>query len=140
MPVIAGATKFQPVYVGDVADAVMLALTRPDTAGRIYELGGPQVLTFRELLTWILTQTRRNRMMLDVPMWIAAVQARLLENLPGRMLTRDQLLLLSEDNVVSKGGLGLADLGIAPTPIELIVPQYLARYRQGGAKPAVFAG
>jgi len=139
MPVIAGATRFQPVYVGDVADAVMASLARAEAAGRVYELGGPRVYTFRELLAWILAETRRRRTLLDVPMWLASLQARVLENLPGKMLTRDQLLLLSQDNVVERGALSLAELGIAATPIDLVVPQYLARYRPGGGKPEVYA-
>jgi NADH dehydrogenase len=139
MPVIAGDTKFQPVYVGDVADAVMAALTRPEAAGRIYELGGPQVYTFRELLAWILQTTKRRRILLEVPMWAASLQATLLEKLPGKLLTRDQLLLLTQDNVVGHGVLSLTELGIRPTPIDLIVPQYLARFRQGGGKRELFA-
>jgi NADH dehydrogenase len=99
MPVIAGASRFQPVYVGDVADAVMAALTRDDAAGRVYELGGPQVWTFRELLVWILAQTRRRRLLIDIPMGFAQAQANILERLPGKLLTRDQLLLLAQDNV-----------------------------------------
>ena len=134
MPVIAGATRFQPVYVGDVADAVMAALTRGEAMGRTYELGGPKVWTFRELLAWILVETKRPRMLLNIPMAVAALQAAVLERLPGKLLTRDQLLLLSKDNVVAKGAFGLADLGVRPTPVELVVPQYLQRFRPGGGR------
>ncbi len=134
MPVIQGGSRFQPVYVGDVADAVMAALTREDTPGQTYELGGPKVWTFRELLQWILHETRRNRPLLEIPMGLARIQARIGEWLPGKPLTRDQLLLLSRDNVVTQGAKGLQDLGITPTPIELIVPEYLDRYRPGGGK------
>jgi NADH dehydrogenase len=139
MPVIAGATRLQPVYVGDVADAVMAALLRPETTGRIYELGGPVVYTFRELLAWILHQTQRNRLMMTVPISVAKFQAAILEMLPGKLLTRDQLLLLAQDNVVGKGVLSLAELGIRPTPVDLVVPQYLARFRPGGGRPELFA-
>ena len=134
MPVIAGDTRMQPVYVGDVSDAVMAGLTGLDTAGKTYELGGPRVWTFREILAFILKETRRNRPLVNVPMGIARFQAALAEKLPTKPFTRDQLLLLSRDNVVSPGALGLAELGIVPTPIELIVPEYLDRYRPGGGK------
>ena len=132
MPVIAGATRLQPVYVGDVADAVMAALARPEAAGRIFELGGPQVFTFRELLAWILETTGRHRPLIAVPARLARMQAGLLERLPGKLLTRDQLLMLERDNVVSAGAAGLAELGIVPTPIGLVVPEYLRQFSPGG--------
>ncbi len=134
MPVISGNTRFQPVYVGDVADAIMAVLARDDAMGRVYELGGPRVWTFREILSWILRETRRNRPLIDVPMSVARVQARIGELIPGKPLTRDQLILLGRDNVVAQGMPGLQELGIVPTPIELVVPEYLDRYRVGGGK------
>ena len=134
MPVISGNTRFQPVYVGDVADAVIAGLDREDTEGRTYELGGPQVWTFRELLAWILKETRRNRPLVEVPPGLARLQARIGELIPGKPFTRDQLLLLQRDNVVTPGMPGLAELGITPTPVELVVPEYLDRYRPGGGK------
>jgi NADH dehydrogenase len=134
MPVICGNTRFQPVYVGDVADAVIAGLERDDAAGVTYELGGPRVYTFRELLAWILHETRRHRALVDVPLGVANLQARLAERLPGKPFTRDQLLLLQRDNVVAEGMPGLASLDILPTPIELVVPEYLDRYRPGGGK------
>ncbi len=134
MPVISGGTRFQPVFVGDVADAVMAVLGRDDVKGRIYELGGPRVWTFRELLAWILKETKRNRPLIEIPMAVARVQARLGELIPGKPLTRDQLILLGRDNVVTAGMPGLQDLGIVPTPVELVVPEYLDRYRAGGGK------
>ena len=134
MPVIEGATRFQPVFVGDVADAVMAGLTREDVAGCTYELGGPQIFTFRELLQWILRETRRDRPLWTVPDGIARLQARLGEWVPGKPFTRDQLTLLGHDNVASPDVPGLAALGITPTPIDLVVPFYLDRYRAGGGK------
>ncbi|WP_027283955.1 complex I NDUFA9 subunit family protein [Rubritepida flocculans] len=132
MPVIAGETRFQPVYVGDVADAVMAALRRPEAAGRTYELGGPRVWSFRELLAFIVKETGRKRRLVEIPMGLARLQARLGEWLPNPPLTRDQLLLLQRDNVVGEGALTLADLGIAPQPVEAHAPALLARFRPGG--------
>ncbi len=134
MPVISGQTKMQPVYVCDVADAIMAALTRPDAAGHIYELGGPRVWTFREILAFILKETHRHRPLVEVPMSIARLQANIMQHLPGKPLTPDQLLMLERDNVVSAGALGLMDLGITPTPVELMVPAYLARFQPGGGR------
>ena len=134
MPVICGATKMQPVYVGDVADAVIAALKLLPATPRIYELGGPDIWTFRDILVWILHQTGRHRRLIDVPMGMAKLQASVLEKLPGKMLTNDQLLMLARDNVVSFGMPGLGDLGIVATPVDLVVPAYLKRYQQGGGK------
>ena len=134
MPVIAGETKMQPVYVCDVADAVMAALASHETQGKIYELGGPRVWTFREILAFILKQTRRTRKLIDIPMGVARFQANILQHVPGKPLTPDQLLMLAKDNVVAPGAAGLIDLGITPTPVELIVPAYLSRYQPGGGR------
>ncbi len=136
MPVFEGATKFQPVHVGDVADAIIAGLTRADAQGRTFELGGPKVWTMRQLLAWILAQTGRNRPLVAVPAPIAQLQASVMEHLPGKPLTRDQLTLLRRDNVVAPGAAGLAELGIAPLAVEQVVPEYLARYRSGGGRRA----
>jgi uncharacterized protein YbjT (DUF2867 family) len=132
MPVIAGDSRFQPVYVGDVADAVMQALARREAAGAVYELGGPRIMSFREILGWILAQTGRDRPLVTVP----GAAAHLLSHIPMSGLTPDQLLMLQRDNVANPDMPGLAELGIMPTPIELIVPLYLARYRKGGLRQA----
>jgi len=134
MPVICGDTRFQPVYVGDVADAVMAALARPDAAGAVYELGGPRIWRFRELLAYILEETGRRRRMVDVPMGLARIQARIMELLPGQPMTRDQLLLLQSDNVVGPEMPGLHELGVVATPVELVVPTYLRRFQSGGGR------
>jgi uncharacterized protein YbjT (DUF2867 family) len=134
MPVIAGETKMQPVFVGDVADAVMAALALPASRGSIFELGGARVWTFREILAFILKTTHRDRKLVNVPMGVAHIQAAILQHVPGKPLTPDQLLMLSRDNVVAPGALGLADLGIVPTPVELVVPAYLSRYQPGGGR------
>ncbi|WP_019015136.1 complex I NDUFA9 subunit family protein [Elioraea tepidiphila] len=128
-----GETKFQPVYVGDVADAVIAALDRADAAGRTYELGGPRVYSFRDLLQYILTVTGRRRLLLPLPWSVGRMQARVFELLPNPPLTRDQLLLLQRDNVVAPGALTLADLGIMPKAVEAIVPGYLGRFRRRAA-------
>ncbi|WP_270935720.1 complex I NDUFA9 subunit family protein [Falsiroseomonas oryzae] len=134
MPVVAGATRFQPVYVGDVAEAVAAALARPEARGRTYELGGPRVMTMREVLRFILETTRRRRPMVDMPMGFMRWQAGLLQRLPKPPVTQDQLLLLERDNVVAEGAPGLADLGIAAKAVETVVPGYLKRFRPGGGR------
>jgi uncharacterized protein YbjT (DUF2867 family) len=134
MPVVAGATRFQPVYVGDVADAVAAAIARPDAAGRTYELGGPRVMTMREVLRFILDTTRRDRPMVEMPMGMMRRAAGLLQRLPNPPLTRDQLLLLGRDNVAGQGVPGLAELGITPKAVEMVVPGYLKRFRPGGGR------
>ncbi len=134
MPVIAGNTRFQPVYVGDVADAVLAAAEREDAPGKTYELAGPRSLTFRELLRYVGEVTGRRRPLVDIPMGLARIQARFGEFLPNPPLTRDQLLMLQRDNVPAPGALGLAELGIQPKALEAEVPTYLTRYRQGGGR------
>jgi uncharacterized protein YbjT (DUF2867 family) len=127
-----GKTRFQPVYVGDVADAAMAALDDPASAGRTYELGGPRIYTFRELLELILAETRRKRLLVPVPWAMARCQGALLQLLPNPPLTVDQVRSLERDNVVSPGARTFKDLGIAPDTVEAIVPAYLERYRRGG--------
>jgi uncharacterized protein YbjT (DUF2867 family) len=140
MPVVAGASRFQPVYVGDVADAVIAAATREDTAGKIYELGGPRVLSFRELLRFILDTTGHHRPLIDMPGPLVKLQIAIGKLLPNPPLTEDQLLMLQRDNVVAGGALGLADLGIAPKSVEAVVPGYLGRFRTGGGRRPQFVG
>jgi len=123
-----GETRFQPVYVDDVAQAVMHGLKDKTTKGQIYELGGPDIYTFRELLEYLLNVLHRRRLLVTLPANIAQVQARFMEYLPKPPLTRDQIKLLAEDNVVSAGAKTFADFGIEPTPLEVIVPNYVQRY------------
>jgi len=130
LPLIGGGkTRFQPVYVGDVANAIVAGLEQADAAGRTFDVGGPKTYSFEELLRYMLDVIGRRRMLVKIPFGVAALQARFLELLPVPPLTRDQLELLKTDNVVSEGALTLSDLEIEPTPIELIVPSYLARHR-----------
>jgi uncharacterized protein YbjT (DUF2867 family) len=134
LPVIEGATRMQPVYAGDVADAVFAALQSDNTIGQTYELGGPEVWVFVDLLAYILKVTGRDLSLVNMPVALMRLQACLLELLPGKLLTRDQLKTLAHDNVVASGALGLSDLGISPTAIEQIVPDYLRRFRPGGGR------
>jgi len=130
LPLIGGgATRFQPVYVGDVADAAVAALERPDAAGKTYELGGPKTYTFRELLALMLAEIGRKRCLMNLPFGLASLEAAVLEWLPVPPLTRDQVKLLQRDNVVSAGAPGFAELGLTPTSLELILPTYLDRFR-----------
>lgn len=128
-----GGTKFQPVYVGDVADAAMAALDRPGSKGKTYELGGPRVYSFKELMDLVLAQTGRSRWLVPVPFWLAALKGFFFELLPmAPLITRDQVKLLRYDNVVAGKALTLADLGIEPKAAEVILPSYMDRYRKGG--------
>lgn len=133
LPLIGGGqTKFQPVFVGDVADAAVAALDRPEAAGKVYELGGPEILTFRQLMDLLLKETRRRRLLLPVPAAFATPAAYFLEFLPDPPLTRDQVALLQIDNIVTEGMSDLPELGIVPTALDLILPTYLDRFRKGG--------
>jgi uncharacterized protein YbjT (DUF2867 family) len=131
-----GRTKFQPVYVGDVADAVLAAMVDKSARGRTFELGGPEVLSLADIFRIVLRETNRKRCLLSVPFFVADLVGTVspILHLPGRppLITRDQAKLLRRDNVVGPGAVGLKDLGVAPTALELIVPNYLAAYRKRG--------
>ena len=118
----------------------MAAATRADAVGQTYELGGPRVISFRDLLRFILDTTGHRRPMVDMPDGLVRLQARLSEYLPNPPLTRDQLLMLRKDNVVAPGAPGLAALGIAAKSVEAVVPGYLARFRPGGGRRPATAG
>jgi NADH dehydrogenase len=138
LPLIGGGkTRFQPIYVGDLADAIMAVLERPETAGRTYEIGGPQVMTFRELLELMFRITGRPKPLLPIPFPVAELMGTVLGVLPFAPLTHDQVILLKRDNVVSPGAEGVAELGIDPTAIEGVLPAYLDRFRTGGRFSAV---
>ncbi len=135
LPLIGGGhTRFQPVYVGDVADAVAAVAADEATAGETFELGGPRTYSFKELLELVLAETGRRRLLVPVPFAVAMMQALFLEALPVPPLTRDQVRGLRTDNVVAAGALGLGDLGISPTALEIILPTYLTRFRRGGGR------
>jgi len=138
LPLIGGGlTKMQPVYVGDVATAVADAVDGKARAGATYELGGPEVLTMREIMEIILATTYRDRMLVSLPFGLAKLQAMFLQFAPGALkLTPDQVALLRSDNIVSDtakaAGLTLDGLGITADSLEAIAPQYLWRFRATG--------
>ncbi|MCA3673401.1 MAG: complex I NDUFA9 subunit family protein [Methylobacterium sp.] len=137
LPLIGGGeTKFQPVYVGDVAEAIARALEGAAKPGATYELGGPEVKSFKALLEYILAITGRSRALVPLPFPIARLQASVMELLPSPMLTVDQVRMLETDNVVGPEALAakrtLAGLGVTPTTIEAVVPGYLYRIRKHG--------
>lgn len=131
LPLIGGGrTRFQPVYVMDVARAIVASLTEPAAFGKTYELAGPVVYTLRELLEFVLHHTDYKARLVPVPFGLAKVMGGLMELLPHPMLTRDQVTLLQYDNVLSSKARTLADLGVEPTPLESVVPDYLGAYRR----------
>ncbi len=133
LPLIGGGhTRFQPVYVGDVAEAIARTLKWPECRGETFELGGPAVYSFKELMELMLAQIGRRRLLLPLPFGIAEWQGSLLEKLPVPPLTRDQVLMLRHDNVVDPQAYKLADLEIQATSVEAVLPSYLDRYRVGG--------
>lgn len=138
VPIVGGGTKFQPVYVGDVADAVLAAISGENAAGKVFELGGPWVKTFRELIEYMLKTIERHRRIIDLPEPLARFNALFLEHLPGKLLTLDQIKLLRRDNIVAPGALDLASLGITAAPLDIIVPSYLSRFRAGGQRAPVY--
>jgi NADH dehydrogenase len=133
LPLIGGGkTRFQPVFVGDVAAAIVTALDSQAARGRTYELGGQGIYSFKELMQIILKEIGRSRALIPVPFALASLKAAFLQLMPKPLLTMDQVRLLKTDNVVAPGAPGLADLGITPTSVEAVVPSYLWRYRATG--------
>lgn len=124
-----GVTRFQPVYVDDVARAVIACLENADTAAKTYELGGPRVYSFRELLDIMLQVIRRGAIYLPLPFPIARAVGRVAQLFPGAPITFDQVLLLQQDNVVAPDALTFQQLGIAPSPLEGRIETYLRRFR-----------
>ena len=137
LPLIGGGhTRFQPVFVGDVAAAAAMAVSGEAKSGAVYELGGPQVLTFAELMEMMLKIIDRKRLLLPVPLIGAKLTARVLELLPKPLLTCDQVLMLQKDNVVGEAAIAegrtLAGLGITPETLAAELPSYLYRFRARG--------
>ena len=144
LPVVGAGTKFQPVYVDDVAQAAVKGITGAAAPG-VYELGGPDVATFRDLMQKMLTVIRRRRLIVNVPFFAATLMGGAFDLLQtvtlglfqNGLITRDQVRNLRTDNVVSAGAKGLADLGITPTAMEPVLPEYLWRYRPSGQYAAI---
>lgn len=133
VPVIRGATRFQPAWAGDVARAIAAAALDPQAhAGRTYELGGPETIDMAALNRWIAGEIGRTPAFLDVPDGAAALMARLAPFVPGAPLTQDQWLLLQHDNVVAPGAAGFKAFDIRPVPLASIMPRYLVQYRRQG--------
>lgn len=132
VPVFSAETRFQPVFVGDVAHAVMAALAKTEAASKIYELGGPQTFSMLEINQWVADSCGRKKYYFQVSDLIGAGMAKLTGWLPGAPMTWDQWLMLQSDNVVSEGASGLSALGVAPTPLEAIAPGWLVQYRKHG--------
>jgi len=124
-----GGTKFQPVYVGDVADAIMAALSSNDAKGKTYELGGPTVYSFKQIMELLLRYTGRKKLLAPIPFELAMIDAFFIQMLPKPIMTCDQVTLLKSDNVVSIGAETFKALGIQPTTAETILPTYLHRFR-----------
>jgi NADH dehydrogenase len=137
LPLIGGGmTRFQPAFVGDVASAIADAVDGNVRGGTIYELGGPEVKTFKQLMQYVLATIERKRLLLPIPFFAAKLKAAFLQYMPKPLLTPDQVELLRADNVVSDAAIAegrtLQGLGIEPEPIEAIVPSYLWRFRKTG--------
>ena len=133
LPLLAGGnTKFQPVFVGDVAESIIYCLSNSQTDGQIYELGGPSIYSFKELLVYTLSAIGKKRALIPVPIFAMQVPAAMASILPNPPITRDQLRMLDTDNIVNENMLDITSFGITPQPIEAHVPNYLSCYRQGG--------
>ncbi len=140
LPVVGPNTRFQPVYVGDVASAILAAAIREDALGKTFELGGPRIYSFAELMRLMLKVIRRRRLLLPLPFFIAHIQGFVFDLIPwvtfgligNGVLTRDQVRLLAKDNVAAEDAPGLKDLGVTPTTVEAVTPSYLWRFRPQG--------
>ncbi len=136
LPLIGGGdTRFQPVFVGDVAAAVKKCIEQPSARGRVYELGGPSIYTFKELMTYMLDTIGRRRLLVPLPFGLATFMGFFLGLWPKPLLTMDQVALLKTDNVVGRGPQRVAtfaDLGIQPVAMDTVVPSYLRRFRRHG--------
>ncbi|WP_341368070.1 complex I NDUFA9 subunit family protein [Yoonia sp. BS5-3] len=143
LPVVGGSTRFQPVYVDDVAAAAVQGILGHAKPG-LYELGGPDVLTFREMMQKMLGVIRKRRMIINIPFWAAGIMAScfgiaraLSFGLIKGPLTKDQVINLAVDNVVADGAKGFGDLGITPTAMDVVLPDYLWRFRPSGQYDAI---
>ena len=133
LPLVGGGkTKFSPIYVGDVAKAIVKALELNNTEPKIYELGGPENYSFKELMEILLTEIKKKRFLMSIPFSVAKFQSYFLQMMPNPLLTPDQVELLKHNNIVSGDYPTLKDLGISGTSIQSILPKYIYRFRTGG--------
>lgn len=137
LPLVGGGhTRFQPLFVGDAARAVVACAANAETAGRTYEVGGPMVYTFKALMQIMLAEIGRRRLLVPIPFFAASIKAFFLQmsKLVGvaPLLTPDQVTLLRTDNIVHEGEAAIGDLGIAPIALEAVIPSYLWRFRAKG--------
>tara|TARA_B100000315_G_scaffold260354_1_gene321082 strand:- start:2532 stop:3545 length:1014 start_codon:yes stop_codon:yes gene_type:complete len=131
-----GGTKFQPVYVGDVAAAIVNALAAKDAAGQTYELGGPSIYSSVDIMKMLTKAIGRKRLLVPIPFWYLAIWGWVLQKIPAPLLTYDQVKQLEVDNVVADGANTMADLGVTATPAEAILPAYLSRFKKVGHEAA----
>ena len=127
-----GLTCFQPIYVDDVAKSIAAVLEKEEVKNNIYELGGPQTFTFKELMEILLKQIKKKRFLVSIPFSFAKFQAKILQLLPKPLLTVDQVEMLKYDNIVTNKYPTLKDLKVSPKTIESILPKYIWRFRKGG--------
>ncbi|MDM8011606.1 MAG: complex I NDUFA9 subunit family protein [Parasphingorhabdus sp.] len=133
VPIIGGDTRFQPIFVGDVADVAARALSQPELyAGQTFELGGPEILSMGDINRRIARMTGRDRTFVDVPDVAASLMARVLGPLPGAPITADQYRMLQKDNVVATGAKGLDAFGVSPTPLAAVAPGWMEKYTPHG--------
>jgi len=133
LPLVGGGkTKFAPIYVGDVAKAIVKALELNNSEPKIYELGGPENYSFKELMEILLQEIKKKRLLIPIPFSFAKFQSYFLQMMPNPLLTPDQVELLKYNNIVSGDYPTLKDLGISGTPIQSILPKYIYRFRTGG--------
>ena len=133
LPLIGGGqTKFQPIYVSDLCKAIVAILEKEEVNENIYELGGSQIFTFKELMTILLKQIKKKRFLVPIPYSFAKFQAKILQLLPKPLLTTDQVEMLKYDNIVTNNYPTLKDLKINPKTIESVLPDYIWRFRKGG--------
>ena len=133
LPLIGGGkTKFEPIYVGDVGKAIVKALELNNLEPKIYELGGPESYSFKELMEILLKEIKKKRFLLPIPFGVAKFQSYFLQMFPKPILTADQIELLKQNNIISGKFPLLKDLGISGTPIQSILPKYIYRFREGG--------
>tara|TARA_Y100001970_G_C14077986_1_gene773087 strand:- start:215 stop:1153 length:939 start_codon:yes stop_codon:yes gene_type:complete len=133
LPLIGGGkTKFEPIYVGDVAKAIVKVLELNNLEPKIYELGGPKIYSFKQLMEILLSEIKKKRLLIPVPFGLAQIQSYFLQMMPNPLLTPDQVELLKYNNVVSGDYPTLRDLGISGKTIQSILPKYIYRFREGG--------